>query len=177
MRGVSKVKNRELWEVNYVNKSKCGRLRKFVSTEREANKLRKKWEQEYGQPKLGPNKGAILKDYRGKRIKNFLIIDYLPNSNKKVLVKNTITNEFKEMDLHGIAHGSSTGIPLKIADFNSKKGKNLGVRYRKDTHKWEAHISVHNKYKSLGSFLTQAEAIAARKVAEQKYFNLKNGGI
>lgn len=173
MRGVSKVKNRELWEANYTNKTKCVRLRKFVGTEQEAIELRKKWEKEYGQVKRGSKggKGTIRKDRRGKKIGNFLIIDYVPKSHERVLVKNLITNEFQERNIYPIVSGGSTGIPRSIAIREAQKHEGVGTSFSKLRNKWQAQININGKTKNLGLFLTQEEAIAARKTAEQKYFN------
>lgn len=45
-----------------------------------------------------------------------------------------------------------------------------GVRKRKDTGRWTAHIVVNYKSISLGCYDTKAEAVNARKIAEEKYF-------
>ncbi len=171
MRGVCKVNGRDLWEVSYVNRKKVGRLRKFVRTEEEGIKLRKQWEERYGAYKPGVRKGTIRKDRRGKHINNFFVIDYYPESNTNVLVKNEITNKTKVMRLDGIISGNSTGIPLCIAGLLNKKGNLIGVRYRKNISKWEAHISIKGKYQSLGCFSTKQEAIKVRKDIEKKCLN------
>jgi len=169
MRGVSKVKGKELYEAYYQNK-KVGRLRKNFKNESDAKAQRIAWEQKYGNKKPGISKGQIKKDYRGKTIGNFFILDYLPDNNKEVLVRNNLTGEIKTMNLRGIIHKSATGIPLNVANYISGKEKGTGIRYRKDIKKWEAHIHQKNKYKSLGTFDTKQEAIDARKEAEEKYF-------
>lgn len=107
-------KRGKCWIANYKNKAKDVAFQKYLSTEQEAIKLRKKWEKEYGQVKVGTPSG-IRKDYRGKKIGNFLIIDYVPENHKKVLVKNLITNEFQERSLSNITSGLLTGIPRSIA--------------------------------------------------------------
>lgn len=168
MRGVSK--QGKYWKANYQNKAKGVAFEKYLNTEQEAIELRKKWEKEYGQFKRG-GKGAIRKDYRGKKIGNFLIIDYVPENHEKVLVKNLITNEFQERILKHITSGRSTGIPRSIANREAHKHEGVGTYFRKPSNKWEARIKINGKQKFLGCFLTQEEAIAARKTAEQKYFN------
>lgn len=167
MRGVNK--EGKYWIAKYQNKAKGVAFRKYLSTEQEAIKLRKNWEKEYGQVKLG-NYG-IKKDRRGKKIGNFLIIDYVPENHKKVLVKNLITNEFQERILKHITSGRSTGIPRSIANREAHKHEGVGTYFRKPSNKWEARIKINGKQKFLGCFLTREEAIAARKTAEQKYFN------
>lgn len=171
MRGVHKLG--KYWVANYQNKAKGVVFEKYLSTDQEAIKLRKNWEKEYGQVKRGRKggKGAIRKDYRGKKIGNFLIIDYVPENHKRVLVKNLITNEFQERDLGGIVRGELTGIPLSIAVRERHRHEGVGTSFVKSRNKWVAQININGKQKNLGYFLTQEEAIAARKTAEQKYFN------
>lgn len=168
MIGVSK--HGKYWMANYQNKAKGVAFLKYLSTEQEAIKLRKNWEKEYGQAK-GGRKGAIRKDYRGKKIGNFLIIDYVPENHKRVLVKNLITNEFQERDLNQIVMGKLTGIPRSIANRESHRHEGVGTSFDKSCNKWQAYIYINGKSKRLGRFLTREEAIAARKTAEQKYFN------
>lgn len=181
MRGVCKVKDKKLWEVNYQNKAKGVAFRKYLNTEQEAIELRKKWEKEYGQVKIGKKggKGAIRKDYRGKKIGNFLIIDYVPeyHNHRKVLVKNLITNEFQERTLENITSGRSTGVPRSIANREAHKHEGVGACFIKPSNKWEARIKINGKQKYLGRFLTREEAIAARKQAEQKYFKTLDDAI
>ena len=173
MRGIHK--QGKYWIANYQNKAKGVSFQKCLSTEQEAIKLRKNWEKEYGQVKRGSkgNKGVIIKDYRGKKIGNFLIIDYVPenHNHRRVLVKNLITNEFQERTLDMIVSGKSTGIPRSIAVREVRKREGVGTYFSKSNNKWAAHININGKRKFLGYFLTQEEAIAARKTAEQKYFN------
>lgn len=171
MRGV--YKRGKYWIANYQNKAKGVAFNKCLSTEQEAIELRKKWEKEYGQVKRGSKggKGAIRKDYRGKKIGNLLIIDYVPENHKRVLVKNLITNEFQERSLNSITSGQLTGIPKSIATRESKKHEGVGTCFNKSVNKWQARININGKRKFLGYFLTREEAIAARKQAEQKYFN------
>jgi len=168
MRGVSK--QRKYWKANYQNKAKGVAFQKFLNTEQEAIELRKNWEKEYGQVKTGRPSG-IRKDYRGKKIGNFLIIDYVPEDHKRVLVKNLITNEFQERVLSAIVDGRSTGIPLSLANRGAQKREGVGTSFDKSCNKWVAHININGKPKYLGIFLTREEAIAARKAAEQKYLN------
>ncbi|MCP9368333.1 hypothetical protein [Lentilactobacillus kefiri] len=169
-------KQGKYWIANYQNKAKGVAFNKYLSTEKEAIELRKKWEKEYGQIKkeTKSGKGTIRKDYRGKKIGNFLIIDYVPenhNHHRRVLVKNLITNEFQERTLSNIASGQLTGIPKSLAIRESKKREGVGTFFKKSRNKWQAQININGKCKSLGYFLTREEAIAARKTAEQKYFN------
>lgn len=170
VKGVSENKEKKLWEANYYSET-TGRLREAFKSEEEAINQRKNWEKSYGATKYGVKKGSIFNDVRGKTIKNFFILDYLPNDNKKVLDRNLITGKLQEMDLHGILHGQSTGVPLVLKNikFYSKE-KEYGIGFRKDTKKWRAVITVNNKQITLGSFNTKEEAIAARKAAEDKYF-------
>ena len=163
MRGVSKAG--KYWVAKYQNKAEGVAFQKWLNTEQEAIDLRKKWEKGYGRPR------GVYKDRRGKKIGNFLIIDYVPENHKRVLVKNLITNEFQERDLSHITSGNLTGIPLSIANRESKKHEGVGTCFDKSRNKWRATIYINGKRKSLGLFLTQEEAIAARKTAEQKYFN------
>ena len=44
-----------------------------------------------------------------------------------------------------------------------------GVYFRKDNKTWQADITVNKVRKSLGSFATKDQAVAARKIAEAKY--------
>lgn len=168
MRGVSK--QGKYWIANYKNKAKGVAFYKCLSTEKEAIELRKKWEKEYGQVKSGGT-GAIKKDRRGKKIGNFLIIDYVPENHEKVLVKNLITNEFQERRLEHIVSGHLTGNPKSIANRERQRHAGVGTSFDKRYNKWQARIKINGKNKSLGYFLTREEAIAARKTAEQKYFN------
>ncbi|WP_334263562.1 hypothetical protein [Lactiplantibacillus plantarum] len=161
MKGVSK--QGKYWIARYKNKTKGVAFRKYLSTEQEAIELRKNWEKEYGHPR------GIYKDYRGKKIGNFLIIDYVPENHERVLVKNLITNEFQERNLYQIVNGRLTGIPSSIANRESHEG--VGTSFNKSLNKWRAYIRINGKTKHLGYFLTREEAIAARKTAEQKYFN------
>ncbi|MCG0790677.1 hypothetical protein IMAU10566_00999 [Lactiplantibacillus plantarum] len=154
----------------YQNKAKGVAFNKCLSTEQEAIKLRKNWEKEYGQVKVGSPSG-IRKDYRGKKIGNFLIIDYVPENHERVLAKNLITNEFQERGLSAIVGGEITGIPLSIANREKQRHEGVGTYFNKSRNKWRAQIKINGKNKFLGNFLTQEEAIAARKTAEQKYFN------
>lgn len=163
-------KRGKCWIAKYQNKTEGVAFEKCLNTEQEAIELRKKWEKEYGQVKEG-GKGAIKKDFRGKKIGNFLIIDYVPENHKRVLVKNLITNEFQERDLQGVARELSTGIPKSIAARESHRHEGVGTSFDKSCNKWRAYIYINGKLKFLGRFLTQEEAIAARKTAEQKYFN------
>jgi hypothetical protein len=48
-----------------------------------------------------------------------------------------------------------------------------GVFFRPDTGKWRAVICVNQKKVNLGSFDSKLSAIAARKIAEKKYFPFK----
>lgn len=169
-------KQGKYWIANYRDKAKGVAFNKCLSTEKEAIELRKKWEKEYGQIKKGTKsgKGTIRKDYRGKKIGNFLIIDYVPenhNHHRRVLVKNLITNEFQERTLDMIVSGRLTGIPKSITIRESKRHEGVGTSFDKSHNKWEADIYINGKRKYLGLFLTREEAIAARKTAEQKYFN------
>ena len=168
MRGVRK--RGKSWIARYQNKAKGVAFEKRLSTEQEAIELRKKWEKEYGQVKRGNPKG-IIKDRRGKKIGNFLIIDYVPENNQRVLVKNLITNKFQERDIYQIVSGNLTGVPTSVAARESQKHEGVGTSFNKSSNKWTARISVNGKRKFLGYFLTKEEAIAARKTAEQKYFN------
>lgn len=168
VRGVRK--RGKYWIAKYQNKAKGIAFEKCLNTEQEAIELRKKWEKEYGQVKTGSPSG-IRKDYRGKKIGNFLIIDYVPENHKRVLVKNLITNEFQERGLDPIVRGQSTGIPKSIAARESQRHEGVGTSFNKSCNKWQAQININGKRKSLGYFLTQEEAIAARKTAEQKHFN------
>lgn len=163
-------KQGKYWIANYKNKAKGVAFKKYLNTEQEAIKLRKNWEKEYGQAKRR-DKGAIRKDLRGKKIGNFLIIDYVPKNHKRVLVKNLITSEFQERDLQGVAREQSTGIPKSIASREAQKHEGVGTSFDKARNKWLAYICVNGKNKHLGCFLNQEEAIAARKTAEQKYLN------
>lgn len=172
MRGVSK--KGKYWRAHYKNKAKGVAFQKYLSTEQEAIELRKKWEKEYGQVKIGGSKRGprrIRKDYRGKKIGNFLIIDYVPENHKKVLVKNLITNEFQERYLNNITSGHLTGVPNSIANRESQRHEGVGTFFDKSCNKWRACITINGKNKYLGCFLTREEAIVARKTAEQKYFN------
>lgn len=165
MRGVRK--RGKYWIAKYQNKAKGIAFEKYLSTEQEAVELRKKWEKEYGQVKRGGT-DAIRKDRRGKKIGNFLIIDYVPKNHERVLVKNLITNEFQERRLNSIVSGGLTGIPFSISNRASHEG--VGTSFNKSLNKWRAYIRINGKTKHLGYFLTQEEAIAARKTAEQKYY-------
>lgn len=167
MRGVSK--QGKYWKATYQNKAKGVAFQKWLSTEQEAIELRKKWEKEYGQKTRGAY--GIRKDYRGKKIGNFLIIDYVPENHQRVLVKNLITNEFQERKLDAIVSGHSTGIPKSIISRERQRHEGVGTSFDKSRNKWQAYININGKTKHLGLFLTQEEAIAARKAAEQKYFN------
>ena len=158
-------KRGKYWIANYQNKAKGVAFEKCLSTEQEAIKLRKKWEKEYGIP------NTIIKDRRGKKIGNFLIIDYVPENHQRVLVKNLITNEFQERNLYSIVSGQSTGIPRSITNRERQSHEGVGTSFNKSRNKWQARININGKDKYLGIFLTQEEAIAARKTAEQKYFN------
>lgn len=172
MRGVHK--QGKYWVAKYQDKAKGVAFQKYLNTEQEAIELRKKWEKEYGQVKAGGSTGGssgIRKDRRGKKIGNFLIIDYVPENHQRVLVKNLITNEFQERDLSQIVSGRSTGIPNSIANREAQKHEGVGTYFIKSSNKWRAQIKINGKTKFLGNFLTQEEAIAARKTAEQKYFN------
>lgn len=173
MRGVHK--QGKYWIANYHNKAKGVAFEKCLSTEQEAIELRKKWEKEYGQTKSGAKrgKGTIRKDYRGKKIGNFLIIDYVPENHNhiRVLVKNLITNEFQERTLDMIVSGRLTGIPKSIANRERQRHEGVGTSFDKSHNKWAADICINGKHKHLGLFLTREEAMAARKAAEQKYFN------
>lgn len=171
MRGIRK--QGKYWVANYKNKAKGIAFKKYLSTEQEAIELRKKWEKEYGQTKKEAKrgKGTIRKDRRGKKIGNFLIIDYVPENHKRVLVKNLITNEFQERGLSPIVRGEITGIPLSIANRERQRHEGVGTCFDKACNKWVAYIRINGKTKHLGYFLTREEAIAARKTAEQKFFN------
>lgn len=163
-------KRGKYWIANYQNKAKGVAFYKYLSTEQEAIELRKKWEKEYGQVKAVDTR-PIRKDYRGKKIGNFLIIDYVPKNHERVLVKNLITNEFQERSLRQIVSGRLTGIPRSIANREAHKHEGVGTYFNKACNKWRAYIRINGKNKHLGYFLTREEAIAARKTAEQKYFN------
>ena len=171
-------KQGKYWIANYQNKAKGVAFNKYLSTEKEAIELRKKWEKEYGQTKKGTKrgKGTIRKDYRGKKIGNFLIIDYVykNHNHRRVLVKNLITNEFQERTLDMIVSGRLTGIPKSITNRENQRHEGVGTSFDKSHNKWVAYIHIDGKQKFLGHFLTQEEAITARQEAEQKYFN--NGG-
>lgn len=45
-----------------------------------------------------------------------------------------------------------------------------GVSWRKDRNKWRAFITINGKQKALGLYENKEDAIAARKLAEEKYF-------
>lgn len=167
MRGVNK--RGKYWVAQYQNKTEGVAFEKYLNTEQEAIELRKKWEKEYGQVKLGTP--GIRKDYRGKKIGNFLIIDYVPENHRRVLAKNLITNEFQERRLDQIVSGHLTGIPNSIASRENQRHEGVGTSFNKACNKWQAYIKINGKDKHLGLFLTREEAIAARKTAEQKYFN------
>ena len=95
----------------------------------------------------------------------------MPENHRRVLVKNLITNEFQERALYPIVSGESTGIPKSIASRESHRHEGVGTSFRKAFNKWGSEITINGKTKSLGYFLTQEEAISARKAAEQKYLN------
>ena len=59
---------------------------------------------------------------------------------------------------------------LKIPKNNTSGYK--GVWFCKDRNKWQAQITINSKIKSLGRFETLEGAVAARKEAENKYYNL-----
>ncbi|KJU75145.1 HNH endonuclease [Pediococcus damnosus LMG 28219] len=158
-------KRGKYWIVKYQSKTEGVAFKKCLNTEQEAIELRKKWEKEYGIP------NRIRKDRRGNKIGNFLIIDYVPENHKRVLVKNLITNEFQERDLRQVVNRHLTGIPRSIANREAQKHEGVGTYFIKSSNKWRAMIQINGKNKHLGYFLTQEEAIAARKTAEQKYLN------
>lgn len=66
---------------------------------------------------------------------------------------------------------------------NQNKGKprnntsgTTGVRWNKRENRWKAFIGVNGKQVHLGSFKTEAEAVAARKDAEELYgFHINHG--
>lgn len=72
---------------------------------------------------------------------------------------------------------------LRITDFNGnmknkKKAKNntsgvKGVHYCIKEEKWKAYINVNKKRINLGTFENKEDAIKARKIAEEKYYNIE----
>jgi hypothetical protein len=60
-------------------------------------------------------------------------------------------------------------MPLKIL-FNNTSGVR-GVRWHSQTGKWLAQIKINYRNLNLGVIRSLDEAIAARKAAEEKYFD------
>ncbi len=55
------------------------------------------------------------------------------------------------------------------ARHKTNKAGHQGVYWLKQEKKWRAHITVDRKYHSLGCYKELADAIAARKAADEKY--------
>lgn len=64
----------------------------------------------------------------------------------------------------------------KVIAKNNKSGV-TGVRYRNDSNKWHARISVNSKQIDLGCFKNFNDAVNAREFAEVKYGFTKRHGL
>ena len=91
------------------------------------------------------------------------------NTNEELVVdhinRNTLDNRKENLRLatmqqnamnRSVQPNNTSGIP--------------GVSWRKDRNKWRAFITINGKQKSLGLYENKEDAIAARKIAEEKYF-------
>ncbi|WP_436672052.1 hypothetical protein [Lactiplantibacillus plantarum] len=122
--------------------------------------------------KFKKTRNSMKKDIVGSIFGNLKVIRDLGmiDNAHKVIVKNINSGYTKKVRYQSLVEGKSLGIDRhKIMPKRTKRRSSSiqGVGYRKDTGKWRAYIGNKN----LGTFLTKQEAIAARKTAEQKYFN------
>lgn len=122
--------------------------------------------------KFKKTRNSMKKDIVGSIFGNLKVIRDLGmiDNTHKVIVKNINSGYTKKVRYQSLVEGKSLGIDRhKIMPKRTKRRSSSiqGVGYRKDTGKWRAYIGN----KSLGTFLTKQEAIAARKTAEQKHFN------
>ena len=91
------------------------------------------------------------------------------NTNEELVVdhinRNTLDNRKENLRLatmqqnamnRSVQPNNTSGIP--------------GVSWRKDRNKWRAFITINGKQKALGLYENKEDAIAARKLAEEKYF-------
>ena len=158
MRGV--FKRGKYWVVKYGSEY----LGSFKNKS-DAITKRIQYEQRFGIP----SKSHPRDNLEGKIFGNLKVIGYTGAADKsgsrKVIVRNILTNEVKEVSSHGLKTGQNNGLK------RWQSNKNFGVHFRKDIKKWSAEICFEYKRTYLGTFNTKEEAIAARKQAEKNILN------
>ena len=86
---------------------------------------------------------------------------------------------------NGVCDNRKTNLRIvtkKENTFNKKsisksKAEHKGIIYDTDREKWRVYISINGRYKYLGRFDSLDDAIEARRKAEIKYYNKKEGTI
>jgi hypothetical protein len=78
-------------------------------------------------------------------------------------------NAEKQMALNVALHTNTQVIKTKKPPKNNKSGVK-GVRFNEKRQKWEAYIQVHGSKIHLGRWDKREDAVKARLLAEEKYF-------
>ena len=100
----------------------------------------------------------IIWVYHYGAIPNILQIDHIDGNRVNNIIENL-----------RLATNSQNSSNKKRANRNSKSNI-LGVHWHKRDRRWHAHIRINYKTIHLGYFVSQEDAIAARKAAELQYF-------
>lgn len=78
-------------------------------------------------------------------------------------------NAEKQITINKVLKTNIQVIKTKTPPKNNKSGSK-GVRWDESRQRWEAYIQVHGKRKYLGRYIAKEDAIAARREAEELYF-------
>lgn len=83
--------------------------------------------------------------------------------------QNIAENSAKQISLNKALNTNSQVIKTKTPPKNNKSGIK-GIWWNDSRKKWEAYIHIHGKNKYLGRYVNKEDAIAARRAAEEVYF-------
>ena len=78
-------------------------------------------------------------------------------------------NSKKQVELNKALNTNTQVIKTKTPPKNNKSGQK-GVRWNEGRGLWEAYIQIHGKKKHLGRYAKKEDAVKARLVAEELYF-------
>lgn len=85
---------------------------------------------------------------------------------KKLKLHRVVTNVDEHLLVDHINHQTLDN-RKKLQKNNSSGHRN--VRYRKDSDKWQAYITIESKFKSLGSYSSKEEAVRVAEIARIEY--------
>lgn len=115
----------------------------------------------------GKYAGRIIYNPNGKG-KSFRLHQFIFGETKGIIDHiNRDTMDNRKCNLREATRKTNTWNKTK---YSWSESKIIGVRFVKETNKWQAGICVYGKDIYLGRFPTKREAITARREAELKYF-------